>query len=454
MIRAPIESTIGTLVRALRSRARRADRAVSAVLLVGGSSRIPLVAQHDHGGARPAHGRRRAPQVRGRARRGHGRCRARRAGRAGGRRRPGVGPPVPTEARVGSAPSAPPPAAAPPPPGRAGRRGPRRRARPGRRLRGRLDRWPRARGRVRDVTVRVRRHAVAPEPPATESRPGEPPYPDLPPPPYNGRGTGERRRTWSPPALGHAGRRLHRYRWPRRHPRRVGPRARRDAADRRGVVAALAAGRRGYPPSSSSAVGHRPAPPPAPTPVRASAARAEAARQAAHGRRERAHPGDRRGDPGRQHAGLRRHRAERHVRLRREPRGRRRHRRGHRDRQGRRDDPAAGRPAAVPRVRPDGSRLYVSVFQDSDRSINEVAVLDTRTNTVLTTIKVGTRPYALAVRPDGSEIYVPNHVGHRVGDRDQGRTRWSPTSGSSRTRTGSTSPRTAPGPTRRTTTRT
>ena len=58
---------------------------------------------------------------------------------------------------------------------------------------------------------------------------------------------------------------------------------------------------------------------------------------------------------------------------------------------------------------PDGSRLYVSIFNDPDRSINEVAVLDTQTNTVLTTIKVGTRPYALAVKPDGSEIYVPNH---------------------------------------------
>ena len=58
---------------------------------------------------------------------------------------------------------------------------------------------------------------------------------------------------------------------------------------------------------------------------------------------------------------------------------------------------------------PDGSRLYVSVFNDPDRSINEVAVLDTQTNTVLTTIRVGTRPYALAVKPDGSEIYVPNH---------------------------------------------
>ena len=58
---------------------------------------------------------------------------------------------------------------------------------------------------------------------------------------------------------------------------------------------------------------------------------------------------------------------------------------------------------------PDGSRLYISVFNDPDRSINKVVVLDTQTNTVLTTIEVGTRPYALAVKPDGSEIYVPNH---------------------------------------------
>ena len=58
---------------------------------------------------------------------------------------------------------------------------------------------------------------------------------------------------------------------------------------------------------------------------------------------------------------------------------------------------------------PDGRRLYVSVFNDPDRSINEVAVLDTQTNSVITTVPVGTRPYALAVRPDGAEIYVPNH---------------------------------------------
>ena len=34
---------------------------------------------------------------------------------------------------------------------------------------------------------------------------------------------------------------------------------------------------------------------------------------------------------------------------------------------------------------PDGSRLYIGVFNDPDRSINKVVVLDTQTNTVLTT---------------------------------------------------------------------
>src|SRR4030095_7281864 len=44
MIRAPVESTIGTLIRTLRS-AHVDPNQLSAVLLVGGSSRIPLVAR-------------------------------------------------------------------------------------------------------------------------------------------------------------------------------------------------------------------------------------------------------------------------------------------------------------------------------------------------------------------------------------------------------------------------
>ena len=102
---------------------------------------------------------------------------------------------------------------------------------------------------------------------------------------------------------------------------------------------------------------------------------------------------------------------------------------------------------------PDGRRLYVSVFNDPDRSINEVAVLDTQTNSVITTVPVGTRPYALAVKPDGSEIYVPNHDSGTVSVIDARTSTWSPTSGSSRTRTGSSSPRTAPARTPRTTSR-
>ena len=59
-------------------------------------------------------------------------------------------------------------------------------------------------------------------------------------------------------------------------------------------------------------------------------------------------------------------------------------------------------------VAPDGRRLYVTVFGDRKGRVNEVAVLDTMSNRVIKTIPVGTRPLALAVKPDGSEIYVAN----------------------------------------------
>ncbi|QJY44901.1 Hsp70 family protein [Pseudonocardia broussonetiae] len=57
---------------------------------------------------------------------------------------------------------------------------------------------------------------------------------------------------------------------------------------------------------------------------------------------------------------------------------------------------------------PDGRRVYVSVFNE-ERTIAAVAVLDTTTNAVVATTPVRTRPYALAVTPDGSRVYVPNH---------------------------------------------
>jgi YVTN family beta-propeller protein len=57
---------------------------------------------------------------------------------------------------------------------------------------------------------------------------------------------------------------------------------------------------------------------------------------------------------------------------------------------------------------PDGRRAYVSVW-DEARTIAAVSVLDTTTNAVVETIPVQTRPFLSAVSPDGKSIYVPNH---------------------------------------------
>ncbi len=57
---------------------------------------------------------------------------------------------------------------------------------------------------------------------------------------------------------------------------------------------------------------------------------------------------------------------------------------------------------------PDGRRLYVTLFNDQ-RTIHEIAVLDTGTNTVIATIPQDARPYLPAVTPDGKRLYVPNH---------------------------------------------
>ena len=71
--------------------------------------------------------------------------------------------------------------------------------------------------------------------------------------------------------------------------------------------------------------------------------------------------------------------------------------------------PIPGGPAQYLAFSPDGSRLYVSIFTDSDRGPHQVAVVDTASNTVTASIDVGTRPYALATSPDGSQVWVPNH---------------------------------------------
>jgi YVTN family beta-propeller protein len=62
---------------------------------------------------------------------------------------------------------------------------------------------------------------------------------------------------------------------------------------------------------------------------------------------------------------------------------------------------------------PDGSRLYVSIFDVSGAG-SEIAVLDTSTNQVLGQIPVAGQPYRLAVTADARELIVPVHNPERV----------------------------------------
>jgi YVTN family beta-propeller protein len=68
-------------------------------------------------------------------------------------------------------------------------------------------------------------------------------------------------------------------------------------------------------------------------------------------------------------------------------------------------------PAGPPRYlafSPSGDRLYVSVFDDA-RTIAALTIIDASTNTVVKTVPVTSRPYLAAVTADGSKVYVPNH---------------------------------------------
>src|SRR5215831_11877612 len=63
--------------------------------------------------------------------------------------------------------------------------------------------------------------------------------------------------------------------------------------------------------------------------------------------------------------------------------------------------PVGTAPAGVA-VTPDGSKVYVTNFLS-----NTVSVIATATNTVVSTIPVGP-PFAVAVTPDSSKVYVTN----------------------------------------------
>ncbi len=57
---------------------------------------------------------------------------------------------------------------------------------------------------------------------------------------------------------------------------------------------------------------------------------------------------------------------------------------------------------------PDSRTIYVSIWDDA-RTIAAVGVLDTTSNSMVATIPVRTRPYLAAVSRDGKWLYVPNH---------------------------------------------
>ena len=54
-------------------------------------------------------------------------------------------------------------------------------------------------------------------------------------------------------------------------------------------------------------------------------------------------------------------------------------------------------------ITPDGNYAYVANYGSST-----VSVIDINSNTVTTSIAVGTSPYAVAVTPDGAFVYVTN----------------------------------------------
>jgi YVTN family beta-propeller protein len=70
--------------------------------------------------------------------------------------------------------------------------------------------------------------------------------------------------------------------------------------------------------------------------------------------------------------------------------------------------PVATGPPQYLAFSPDGRTVYVSIWNDA-RTIAAVGVLDTTTNSITTTIPVRTRPFLAAVTPDGKQLYVPNH---------------------------------------------
>lgn len=64
-------------------------------------------------------------------------------------------------------------------------------------------------------------------------------------------------------------------------------------------------------------------------------------------------------------------------------------------------------------LKPDGGELYVSNYGDRGGGTS-ISIVDTAANQVAGSMVVGTGPWGLAVSPDGSRLYVANHVADTV----------------------------------------
>jgi YVTN family beta-propeller protein len=66
-------------------------------------------------------------------------------------------------------------------------------------------------------------------------------------------------------------------------------------------------------------------------------------------------------------------------------------------------------PAQFLSFSPDGRYVYVSIWDKPGGTIHEMSILDTRDDSVKPPIPVDSRPFLAAVTPDGTWLYVPNH---------------------------------------------
>jgi YVTN family beta-propeller protein len=57
---------------------------------------------------------------------------------------------------------------------------------------------------------------------------------------------------------------------------------------------------------------------------------------------------------------------------------------------------------------PDGRKLYVTIYNDQ-QTIHAIDVIDTASNTVIATIPQLARPFLPALTPDGKRLFIPNH---------------------------------------------